>query len=69
MIFCPLKILLNSAILQFKKNRQEFIRIFQKRKSIKKGLKINVGPKGYKKCSQYVILYQKCWNLAFCAIG
>ena len=43
MIFCPLKILLNSAILQYKKNRQEFIRIFQKRKSIKKGFKINIG--------------------------
>jgi len=34
MLFCPLKILLNSAILQYKKNRQEFRRIFKERKSI-----------------------------------
>ena len=42
MLFCTLKILLNSAILQHKKNRQEFIRIFKERKSIGKGFKINV---------------------------
>ena len=42
-LFCPSKILLNPAILQYKKNRQEFIRIFKKRKSIGKGFKINVG--------------------------
>ena len=42
MLFGPLKILLNFAILQYKKNRQEFIRIFQEQKSIGKGFKINV---------------------------
>ena len=43
MLFGPLKILLNSVILQYKKNRQEFIRIFKERKSIDKGFKINIG--------------------------
>ena len=43
MIFCPLKILLNSAILQYKKNRQEFIRICKGQKSIIQGFKINFG--------------------------
>ena len=43
MLFSPSKILLSSAILQYKKNRQEFRRIFKEQKSIGKGFKINVG--------------------------
>ena len=43
MLFWPLKILLNSAFLQSKKYRQEFIRIFKEWKSIGNGFKINVG--------------------------
>ena len=43
MLFCPLKILLNFVILQFKKNRQEFLRILKGQKSIVKGFEINVG--------------------------
>ena len=40
MLLCPLQILLNSAILQYKKNRQEFL---ISKKSIIKGFQINIG--------------------------
>ena len=42
MLFCPLKIHLNSTIVQHKKDRQEFMRIFKEQKSIIKGFEINV---------------------------
>ena len=41
MLFCPLKILPNSAILHYKNDKQEIIRIFKGQKSINQGFKSN----------------------------